>query len=108
MFSVRLMKATPLRSKGRHRLQEVAQRPPQPVQPPDHHRVPGPDLLEEVVEGRSGLQLPAGLVHEDPLTAGGHQRIVLEGRILLVGRHPGIAQPIASSRGCRTHRSTST
>ncbi len=77
MFSVRLTNATPRCFELADGLQQVLERAAEPVQPPHHHGVTGPGLLEQIVQRRSGLELPAGLVHEDAVAAGALQRVPL-------------------------------
>ncbi len=75
---------------------------PEPVEPPDDERVAGAQLVERL--GQPGpLRLPpAHAVGEEPVAAGGGQRVELEVEGLLPGRDPGVTDvhaPIVSKPG---------
>ena len=93
---MRRTKPTPRRSRSATTTDEVPQGPSEPVEPPHDEAVPGPGLAQEVVEGEAGLELAAGLVHEDPVAAGGVQGIELEGFVLLQGADAGTPEPEAA------------
>jgi len=76
-------------------LDQVRQRPTQPVQPPHHQRVPRPQLIEQRHPLRAVGSSSAGGVRPDPLTSRGPQRVLLQRRGLLSGGHPRIAQKLA-------------
>jgi len=76
-------------------LDQMRQRPTQPVQPPHHQRVPRPQLIEQHRQLRAVGPSTAGGVRPDPPTPRGPQRVLLQRRGLLRGGHPRIAQKFA-------------
>jgi hypothetical protein len=68
-------KDNPQAFEGANGINQMPQRPAQPVKTPDYDRVARTGVHEQVIQGRPGLQLPRGLVHEDSVTAGGMQGI---------------------------------
>ena len=77
---------------------EVPQRPAQPVQPPHHQRVPGPQLLQASVQLRAPVQRPGGSIGEHPPAPSPGQRVALQAGVLLRCRNPGIPQQLSHTR----------
>ena len=90
-----------------HHVDQVPQRPAEPVQPPHHHGVAGAQLSEQLVQGRAGLQRSRRLVREDAVDAGSLQGVELEALVLLEGADPGIAEAHTALLSRSTHRSPS-
>jgi hypothetical protein len=70
---------------------------PQPIQPPDHEGVPGP---QEFLAGGQPCALrhrAADAVDEDFFAAGARQGVLLERQVLLMGGDPGVADVHRSS-----------
>ena len=58
-------------------LEEMAQRPSQPIQPPNDQRIPVAKVVQGAGQLRAVVQRAARVVGEDPLGAGGPQRVEL-------------------------------
>ena len=74
---------------------QVAQRPAQAVQPPDHQRVAVAQLFQRPAQLGTVLRDPGDAVGEHPPAPGRGQRVVLQGGVLLQRRHPGIPDQLA-------------
>ncbi len=69
---------------------QLAQGPPQPVEPRNHQDVPFSAPVEGLAQSAS-LGFPtADLLLEDPLAAVGEQRVALGFQLLLLPRHPRV------------------
>lgn len=81
---------------------KVAERPAQPVKPPDHQNVTRLQRRQGPAEARTVAAGPRdALVLKYPLTARRAQRIELQGRGLVVGRDAGVAdQHCRHTRSC--------
>jgi hypothetical protein len=79
---------------GADGVDQVAQRPAQPVQLPHHQGVARAQLVEDLVQRRSGGQGAAGGVEEDPVAAGRLQRVDLQVGVLVAGRDAGLAEEV--------------
>jgi hypothetical protein len=77
-------------------LDEMLQRPPQPIQPPDHQRVAVSQDFHELQQLRPLALGSALFLFVDPLAASGFQRIFLERQVLVVGRNARVAYLHAS------------
>ena len=86
---------TPRSSSAVDRLDQVRRRAAEPVEPPHHERVARAQLLEYRRQLRPLGQRARGLIREDPLDPRRLQRVVLQRRILLEGRDPRVAEPVA-------------
>jgi hypothetical protein len=67
----------PIAQHLRH-LEEMPQRPPQPVKLPDDEGIAGAQLGQRAIQFRSGSERPALLVLEDPLAASGLESVELQ------------------------------
>ncbi len=78
--------------KGGHQLDEIGQRAPQAIEPPDDQRIPHPAVIEGVTQsGSLGFRSTHG-VSEDAIAAGGVQRISLQRQVLITSRNARIAK----------------
>lgn len=68
------------------------------VQPPYDQSVPGPELVQDLRQFRAGFQGAGRRVREDAVAANGLQCVLLEGRVLVRGRYPGVAQQTSHAR----------
>jgi hypothetical protein len=71
---------------------QVAQRPAKSVQLPHHQSVTRAQLIQDLVQRRSGGHRPAGGIDKHPVAAGRLQRIDLQVGVLLAGRDAGVAE----------------
>lgn len=79
-----------------HRVEQMTDRTAQPIQPPDHHSVPGTQLLAEPPHLGTLVKESRSRVDEDHEAPGLLQRIHLQ-RSILIGRgDPGIPQQRAT------------
>jgi len=69
---------------------QVPQRPSEPVQPPHHQAVAAPGALQRTRQTRTVLDRPGGTVDEDPVHLGLMERVQLQGLVLGVGADPGV------------------
>jgi hypothetical protein len=60
------------------------------VEPPDHQRVAGPELVEEPIELRPSVESTGSRGSKHLEASGGRERIELKGSVLIDRRHPGI------------------
>src|SRR6266568_5474298 len=93
--------ATPAAGQRVDGLHQMPKRPAQPVQPPHHQRVPGPQIPHAQRELRPLGQLPRRGVGEDLLAARRVQRVGLPVQVLGCAGDPGVADTLA---GERVHR----
>jgi len=70
---------------------QVPQRPSEPVQPPHHQAVPGSGALQRTRQTRTVLDRPGGMVYEDAVHSGPLKGVQLQGLVLGVGADPGVA-----------------
>lgn len=84
-----------LRQRGQ--LDQIRQRPPQPVEPGNHHLVATPGGQQRLVQTGPTGQHPGGGVGENLLTPGRTERVLLRFRMLITGGDPGQADPHPSS-----------
>src|SRR4029078_9104561 len=78
-------------------LDQLLERAGESVELPDPDRVAVPHVREGRLELRALTLRARGLLLEHPVAPGFPQRIELQGEILLLGRHPGVADQHASS-----------
>ncbi len=76
-------------------LDQMWQRPTQPVQAPHHQRVPRPQVIKHRRQLRTVSPATAGGVRPNPGTPRGPQRVLLQHGGLLRGGHPRITQKLA-------------
>jgi hypothetical protein len=74
---------------------QVAQRPAQPVQLPHHQGVAGAQLVQDVVEGGPVGPGAAGGFGEHPVAAGALEGVDLEVRLLVGGGDAGITEQVS-------------
>jgi len=77
-----------------HHLDQVPQRPAQPVQPPHHQGVPRPQLPQHRLQLRPPVQHPRRMIGPDLPAAGSGQLVDLQVRVLLGRRDPRVAQRV--------------
>jgi hypothetical protein len=75
----------------RERRDEVLQRAPQPVEPPDDERVTGAEMVERLGEARPVTLRTGSGVAEDAVAAGRCKRVELEVEGLFPGRNARVA-----------------
>ena len=70
----------------------MGERTAQTVKPPDHEHIAGRQSGQGLHQARSGHRLAGdAIVLEHTLTADAGQRVALQGEVLLVGGHTGVA-----------------
>lgn len=87
-------------------IDQVADGSADAVKSPDHQGVAGADLVQELIELRSGFESTGSSVSEDAITAGRGERIVLELCVLVAGRGPGIPEKVSHGSKCINTRET--
>src|SRR3954466_5670301 len=73
----------------------MPERASQAVEPPHDHGVAGAELVEHRVQRRPLCELPGRLVDEDSLATRRAEGVLLEGFVLVQGRHPRVADLVA-------------
>jgi hypothetical protein len=85
------------------RVDQVAQRPAQPVQLLHRQGVARAELVEELLEGRAVGAGAAGSLGEYPVAAGALEGVDLEVWLLVGGGDAGVAEQVThADDGCRT------
>ncbi|KAG0926740.1 hypothetical protein G6F32_013112 [Rhizopus arrhizus] len=87
----RAFKAHADRFQFAHDLDQLRQRPAEPVKPPHHQRITLAGEGEGVSQSRPFSLCAAGRVGEDLFTTGRRQGVPLEIHFLIVGRYPRIS-----------------
>ncbi len=81
-----------------HRLDQVSERAPHPVEPSDDQGVAWPERRQHLGQLRPLVQGPGSGVRENPLAACLSQRVALEVEVLLGGRNAGVAEQTSHAR----------
>jgi hypothetical protein len=82
---------------------QVAERPPQPVQLPYQQGVARAELVKELLEGGAVGAGAAGGLGEDPVAAGALDGVDLEVWLLVGGGDADVAEQVShADDGCRT------
>jgi hypothetical protein len=88
-----------------HQVDQPLHPTPQAIQLPDHQGIARPDVGQGLPEPWPVRPGPAHLVGEQPLASGPIQGIRLQGQVLVLGGHPGVADAHGgSSRNSLQHR----
>ena len=88
-------KADPALSQAGDGVDQVPQRPAQPVKLPHHEGVAGPELVQELLEDRTVAAGAAGGLGEHPVAAGRVEGVDLELGLLVGGGDAGIAEQVS-------------
>jgi hypothetical protein len=92
MLSLQRTEADAPLGESADRIDEVAQRAPEPVQPPHHERVALTEVIERPRQLGPLAERAAGRVAEDPGASRRGERIMLERELLLDRGDPGGAE----------------
>jgi len=88
----------PALGQARDGVDQVPQRPAQPVQLPHHQGVARAQLVQELLEGGPVGAGAAGGLGEHPVAAGAPEGVDLEVRLLVGGGDAGVAEQVTHAR----------